>query len=306
MNSEPESPSAQPGGGSGTDPSGGVVEITLTEAGSNNEWAPLREVAEIAQISVSTLRRWYGEGRIESRLEPGPRGDRRIVRVSEVLQVRGMDAAANEGRERSQGAIEGTRSDSFGGHPVPPIPGAEGEAEYLPIKTAAWDKMLEQLGNLHEAGQQLAEARERAARAEERCAFEIERRKLLEERISELESVRTSPTVEDGQVGRLTSADPSLATSGENRIERTIETWIPIPEVRHEPEKSEQPESLDDAESAQDQEIDTHEDSASAVKTAQESHGGSTETREPYATLGATRWHRILERIRNLDLDERT
>ena len=34
------------------------------------------------------------------------------------------------------------------------------------VPIAAWDKMLIQLGNLHEAGQQLAEARERAARAE--------------------------------------------------------------------------------------------------------------------------------------------
>ncbi len=34
------------------------------------------------------------------------------------------------------------------------------------IPVDAWNKMLTQLGNLHEAGQQLAEARERAARAE--------------------------------------------------------------------------------------------------------------------------------------------
>jgi hypothetical protein len=43
----------------------------------------------------------------------------------------------------------------------------------------AWDKMLIQLGNLHQAGQQLAEARERAARAETEAAF-------LRERLAEL------------------------------------------------------------------------------------------------------------------------
>jgi hypothetical protein len=35
----------------------------------------------------------------------------------------------------------------------------------------AWNKMLNQLGNLHDAGQQLAEARERAAKAETEATF---------------------------------------------------------------------------------------------------------------------------------------
>jgi len=43
----------------------------------------------------------------------------------------------------------------------------------------AWNKMLNQLGNLHEAGQQLAEARERAAKAETEALF-------LRERLAEL------------------------------------------------------------------------------------------------------------------------
>jgi len=47
----------------------------------------------------------------------------------------------------------------------------------------AWNKMLNQLGNLHEAGQQLAEARERAAKAETEATFLRER--LAEIRASE-------------------------------------------------------------------------------------------------------------------------
>jgi hypothetical protein len=39
----------------------------------------------------------------------------------------------------------------------------------------AWQRMLQQLGNLHEAGQQLAEARERAAKAETEAGFLRER-----------------------------------------------------------------------------------------------------------------------------------
>ena len=46
----------------------------------------------------------------------------------------------------------------------------------------AWNKMLNQLGNLHEAGQQLADARERAARAETEVQFLRERLAELRER----------------------------------------------------------------------------------------------------------------------------
>jgi hypothetical protein len=55
----------------------------------------------------------------------------------------------------------------------------------VPIE--AWDKMLHQLGNLHEAGQQLAEARERAARAETEATF-------LRERLAEM---RAAPPSEE-------------------------------------------------------------------------------------------------------------
>ena len=51
----------------------------------------------------------------------------------------------------------------------------------------AWNKMLNQLGNLHQAGQQLAEARERAAKAETEAVFLKER---LADMRSELERLR--------------------------------------------------------------------------------------------------------------------
>ena len=47
----------------------------------------------------------------------------------------------------------------------------------------AWDKLLDQLGNLHEAGQMLADARERAAKAETEVTF-------LRERLSEMRGER--------------------------------------------------------------------------------------------------------------------
>lgn len=54
---------------------------------------------------------------------------------------------------------------------------AEPEAVLVPLDE--WHRILRQLGNLHDAGQQLAEARERAARAETEATF-------LRERIREL------------------------------------------------------------------------------------------------------------------------
>jgi len=51
------------------------------------------------------------------------------------------------------------------------------------VPIAAWDRMLMQLGNLHEAGQQLAEARERAGKAETEARFLKERVRELREQL---------------------------------------------------------------------------------------------------------------------------
>jgi uncharacterized membrane protein len=54
-----------------------------------------------------------------------------------------------------------------------------------------WTRVLNQLGNLHEAGQQIADARERAVKAETEAAFLRER---LKEMRAELEVLkRTDP-----------------------------------------------------------------------------------------------------------------
>jgi hypothetical protein len=74
----------------------------------------------------------------------------------------------------------------------------------------AWNRMLRQLGNLHEAGQQLAEARERAAKAETEARF-------LKERLTELrEELETAK----GPTQRPAS-DPSDVKAAENRLTPT-------------------------------------------------------------------------------------
>jgi uncharacterized membrane protein len=66
----------------------------------------------------------------------------------------------------------------------------------------AWDRLVAQLGNLHQAGQQLAEARERAAKAETEATF-------LRERLAEMRLER------DGLRHRLegTGAEPGSVTA---------------------------------------------------------------------------------------------
>ena len=96
----------------------------------------------------------------------------------------------------------------------------------VPIE--AWDKMLHQLGNLHEAGQQLAEARERAARAETEASFLRER--LAEMRATPSQEPATAPVQDeipdrcgaragladqDAQVQRLSVADGGLGSQPE-------------------------------------------------------------------------------------------
>jgi hypothetical protein len=67
------------------------------------------------------------------------------------------------------------------------VPPGEAPSRGVLVPLDQWTRVLNQLGNLHQAGQQLAEARERAARAETESAFFKER---LREVRAELEELR--------------------------------------------------------------------------------------------------------------------
>ncbi|NNC40480.1 MAG: hypothetical protein HKN95_07295 [Acidimicrobiia bacterium] len=84
--------------------------------------------------------------------------------------------------------------------PVAPSPDIPEGTMLVPLD--AWNKMLNQLGNLHEAGQQLAEARERAAKAETEVVF-------LRERLTELRT-RTEP-----EATKPAAVEPPAAQEGE-------------------------------------------------------------------------------------------
>ncbi len=88
--------------------------------------------------------------------------------------------------------------------PPPPEPVPD---SHLLVPRDAWDKILAQLGNLHDAGQQLAVARERAAKAETEVAFLRERLAELRERLDPPEP----PPPAEPEPERPAAAEPLTA-----------------------------------------------------------------------------------------------
>ena len=197
-------------------------------------WVTLREAEEATGIPVNTLRKWVRKSGLASYLESDGETPVRMVDLDAVR------ARASElGREiapaptpdlpttappkdhpmeppaavaHDAGPIDELRS-------IEPGDSTASEASEVPEQAAmdtmivpidAWNKMLNQLGNLHEAGQQLAAAAERAAKAETEAAF-------LRERLAELRA-------DDASAG---TAPPDSAPTPEPD---TSDTWNPPPE----------------------------------------------------------------------------
>ncbi len=95
------------------------------------------------------------------------------------------------------------------------------------VPVEAWNRVLDQLGNIHEAGQALAEARERAARAEAVAEFQAERRRLAEaeaERLAaELETSQAPPTP-PAPTTAAAPADPTLVSR--RRLFQGVSNWL--------------------------------------------------------------------------------
>ena len=155
--------------------------------GEGHDWITLREANDETGVSVPTLRRWARKDLIPTYLEPSRDGQLRMVSRSAVIR-----RAADLGRGDEAGRAErlpeppapSTASVERPAAP-PEEPGSPPPGTML-VPIDAWDKMLMQLGNLHQAGQELAEARERAAKAETEVRF-------LKERLAERRAAETSP-----------------------------------------------------------------------------------------------------------------
>jgi hypothetical protein len=155
------------------------------EAEPGGRWRTLREANRATGIPVETLRKWARRGTIPTFLRATQLGTN--IRLVDLDGV--QERAAELGR-----TIESEPDSSepaSAPHPSHPLRRAEPTPPgTMIVPVDAWNKMLAQLGNLHEAGQQLATARERAAKAETEATFLRER---LAEMRSELVAARTGP-----------------------------------------------------------------------------------------------------------------
>lgn len=124
----------------------------------------LREAEHRFGVRTSTLRAWSRKESIDAVLVSGPHGEQWMVTPESVAHhlSRHSPKTGGAGTRRSGPAEDGTS---------------------MLVPRDAWDKLMDQLGNLHESGLHLAEARERAARAETEATF-------LRERLAEMRSER--------------------------------------------------------------------------------------------------------------------
>ncbi len=170
-------------------------------------WLTLREASVATGIPVATLRKWALKEKMPSVLDVTGEGTHRMV------SLEGVRARARQvGREievvdtgQVEVAREVARQSSTTPDEVSPPPGT------MIVPIDAWDKMLLQLGNLHEAGQQLADARERAARAETEAVF-------LRERLAEMRAAK------DSAVEEASTADP-VVEENETTQPKTIPSF---------------------------------------------------------------------------------
>jgi hypothetical protein len=158
-------------------------------------WVTLKEAEAATGIPSNTLRKWVRKSSLPSYLESDGELAIRMVDLDAVI------ARANElGRHVAPVDVDPV-PEALPHAPIPPNDPEATVADVAPptapdgaapgtmiVPIDAWNKMLQQLGNLHDAGQQLAEARERAAKAETEAVF-------LRERLAEIRS--NQPPVRD-------------------------------------------------------------------------------------------------------------
>ena len=175
-----------------------VAEEEIDDAGNaepQGRWATLRAANRATGIPVETLRKWARRGTIPTFLRPTELGT--SIRLVDLDGV--QERAAELGRTLHP---ESAPTEPAGPHGEP----VSAESDSAPPGTMivpidAWNKMLNQLGNLHEAGQQLAAARERAAKAETEATF-------LRERLAEMRAEMVTVRTTGDDIGEPAPADP--------------------------------------------------------------------------------------------------
>ena len=149
----------------------------------------LREAEHRFGVRVSTLRAWSRGGSVDAVRAKGSHGEQWMVTPESVAHRLSRHAPRTTSTpDRSTG------------------PSSDGSSMLVPRD--AWDKLMDQLGNLHESGMHLADARERAAKAETEATF-------LRERLSEMRTERDE----------LREATPSPRSRSDTRTPHTNGWW---------------------------------------------------------------------------------
>ncbi len=162
------------------------------------EWVTLRQANRLTGIPVETIRKWARRKHIDSYMDSSEAGERRMVSIADVRS-----------RAERLGRDDSAQKAHLPGEAKALEPETEPGTMLVPID--AWDKMLLQLGNLHQAGQQLAEARERAAKAETESKFLKERLSEMRAELSALKDTPTEPVAEE-KPAAAPSEDQTAAT----------------------------------------------------------------------------------------------
>lgn len=157
----------------------------------------LREAEHRFGVSVNTLRNWARDGDVDAVKASGPNGRQWMVTAESV---------AHRLAHRAGGPPPAPREGATG-------PIADGSAMLVPRD--AWDRLMDQLGNIHESGLLLAEARERAAKAETEAGF-------LRERLGELRAERDALK---GQGPPPPTTDPSPAPARPPKAWDAVKRW---------------------------------------------------------------------------------
>lgn len=99
------------------------------------------------------------------------------------------------------------------------------DAETMLVPIDAWTRVLDQLGNLHEAGQQLADARERAAKAETENSFLREQLRDIKANGPSKARRPAAPRAEPATAGAADHVSEP-AESRSLRARRQVSNWL--------------------------------------------------------------------------------
>ncbi len=154
-----------------------IVEAEIDDGppeDSDGRWVTLREASRATGIPVETLRKWARRATIPTYLAPTNRGTN--IRM---VDLDGVEQRAGDLGRTTVATTQPEQSQDPTAPSTAPVAQTAVPPGTMIVPVDAWNKMLNQLGNLHEAGQQLATAKERAAKAETEAKF-------LRERLAEL------------------------------------------------------------------------------------------------------------------------